>query len=266
MEITNLEQNGDIANAAPDAVPEQAAALSPPQQNQKRGRGKRLRNKDVSKQEENVTMTNGEDGMSCVENHIDIPAPTVLEENGLGPKPDGMDTNKEESENDKIDDVQHVAHQNGNTAMNGNDTNGPDVDVDIETVDPPAPPMPTPLFVQNVLSQPDQLPAKRVRHPNPYIQAALPPRRRNKKTVSNTQVSQVPQQSETLPPVAANVSQTSSEQRTQSQTSQPQTASSTAPKRVLPTRQRRGGPGVGTCHIDLLILDTEKRASKFVFM
>ena len=30
-------------------------------------------------------------------------------------------------------------------------------------------------------------------------------------------------------------------------------------KRVLPSRSRRGGPGVGTCDIDVLILDTQKR-------
>ncbi|KDR85699.1 hypothetical protein GALMADRAFT_234716 [Galerina marginata CBS 339.88] len=42
------------------------------------------------------------------------------------------------------------------------------------------------------------------------------------------------------------------------------TSSSTASaqgrlKRVLPSRARRGGPGVGTCDTDLLILDTYKR-------
>jgi hypothetical protein len=36
-------------------------------------------------------------------------------------------------------------------------------------------------------------------------------------------------------------------------------------KRVLPARQRRGGgPGVGSCGVDQLILDTEKRTSRFL--
>ena len=30
-------------------------------------------------------------------------------------------------------------------------------------------------------------------------------------------------------------------------------------KRVLPSRSRRGGPNVGTCEVDLLILETLKR-------
>ena len=30
-------------------------------------------------------------------------------------------------------------------------------------------------------------------------------------------------------------------------------------KRVLPSRSRRGGPGVGTCEVDVLILETLKR-------
>jgi hypothetical protein len=30
-------------------------------------------------------------------------------------------------------------------------------------------------------------------------------------------------------------------------------------KRVLPSRSRRGGPGVGSCDVDLMILDTQKR-------
>lgn len=30
-------------------------------------------------------------------------------------------------------------------------------------------------------------------------------------------------------------------------------------KRVLPTRSRRGGPGVGSCDVDLMILDAQKR-------
>ncbi|KAF8640589.1 hypothetical protein AX17_000251 [Amanita inopinata Kibby_2008] len=33
----------------------------------------------------------------------------------------------------------------------------------------------------------------------------------------------------------------------------------TRKKRVLPTRSRRGGPGVGTCDVDMMILDTNKR-------
>ncbi len=33
----------------------------------------------------------------------------------------------------------------------------------------------------------------------------------------------------------------------------------TRQKRVLPTRSRRGGPGVGTCETDVMILDTMKR-------
>ncbi|KII93608.1 hypothetical protein PLICRDRAFT_121862 [Plicaturopsis crispa FD-325 SS-3] len=33
-------------------------------------------------------------------------------------------------------------------------------------------------------------------------------------------------------------------------------------KRVLPSRSRRGGPGVGTCDVDLMILDTYKRKSE----
>lgn len=30
-------------------------------------------------------------------------------------------------------------------------------------------------------------------------------------------------------------------------------------KRVLPSRSRRGGPGIGTCDVDLMILDAQKR-------
>ena len=30
-------------------------------------------------------------------------------------------------------------------------------------------------------------------------------------------------------------------------------------KRVLPTRSRRGGPGIGSCDVDLMILDAQKR-------
>ncbi|KAF8808083.1 hypothetical protein BYT27DRAFT_7037173, partial [Phlegmacium glaucopus] len=33
-------------------------------------------------------------------------------------------------------------------------------------------------------------------------------------------------------------------------------------KRVLPSRSRRGGPGVGTCEVDILILETLKRRSE----
>jgi hypothetical protein len=33
----------------------------------------------------------------------------------------------------------------------------------------------------------------------------------------------------------------------------------TRQKRVLPSRSRRGGPGVGSCDIDIMILDTQKR-------
>lgn len=53
--------------------------------------------------------------------------------------------------------------------------------------------------------------------------------------------------------------------RTQSH-SQKSQAASLAPlitqKRVLPIRHRRGGPVIGNCHIDLLIIETEKRESK----
>ena len=30
-------------------------------------------------------------------------------------------------------------------------------------------------------------------------------------------------------------------------------------KRVLPSRSRRGGPGIGNCDVDLMILDAQKR-------
>ena len=33
----------------------------------------------------------------------------------------------------------------------------------------------------------------------------------------------------------------------------------TRQKRVLPSRTSRGGPGVGNCDVDLMILDTLKR-------
>ncbi|KAF8625220.1 hypothetical protein AX15_005521 [Amanita polypyramis BW_CC] len=36
----------------------------------------------------------------------------------------------------------------------------------------------------------------------------------------------------------------------------------TRKKRVLPTRTRRGGPGVGNCDVDVMILDTNKRRSE----
>ena len=40
----------------------------------------------------------------------------------------------------------------------------------------------------------------------------------------------------------------------------------TRQKRVLPSRSTRGGPGVGTCEIDLSILDTLKRRGAFIFI
>lgn len=36
-------------------------------------------------------------------------------------------------------------------------------------------------------------------------------------------------------------------------------ASNDRQKRVLPSRLRRGGPGVGSCEIDLLILEHQKK-------
>jgi hypothetical protein len=30
-------------------------------------------------------------------------------------------------------------------------------------------------------------------------------------------------------------------------------------KRVLPLRSRRGGPGIGSCDVDVMILDMQKR-------
>lgn len=35
-------------------------------------------------------------------------------------------------------------------------------------------------------------------------------------------------------------------------------------KRVLPTRSRRGGPGVGSCDMDLMILDAQKRRCPYL--
>lgn len=35
-------------------------------------------------------------------------------------------------------------------------------------------------------------------------------------------------------------------------------------KRVLPTRSRRGGPGVGSCDVDLMILDAQKRRRSYL--
>lgn len=32
-------------------------------------------------------------------------------------------------------------------------------------------------------------------------------------------------------------------------------------KRVMPSRNRRGGPGVGSTDVDIMILDTQKRKS-----
>lgn len=34
-------------------------------------------------------------------------------------------------------------------------------------------------------------------------------------------------------------------------------------KRVLPTRSRRGGPGIGSCDVDLMILDAQKRRCSY---
>ena len=36
------------------------------------------------------------------------------------------------------------------------------------------------------------------------------------------------------------------------------------PKRVLPSRSRRGGPGVGSADVDTIILDAQKRKCKLV--
>lgn len=36
-------------------------------------------------------------------------------------------------------------------------------------------------------------------------------------------------------------------------------AANTRQKRVLPSRSRRGGPGVGSCDVDVMILETQKR-------
>ena len=35
-------------------------------------------------------------------------------------------------------------------------------------------------------------------------------------------------------------------------------------KRVLPTRSRRGGPGIGSCDVDLMILDAQKRRRSYL--
>lgn len=35
-------------------------------------------------------------------------------------------------------------------------------------------------------------------------------------------------------------------------------------KRVLPTRSRRGGPGIGSCDVDLMILDAQKRRCSYL--
>ncbi|KIJ66240.1 hypothetical protein HYDPIDRAFT_128905 [Hydnomerulius pinastri MD-312] len=39
----------------------------------------------------------------------------------------------------------------------------------------------------------------------------------------------------------------------------PHTTSNPRQKRVLPSRSRRGGPGIGSCDVDLMILDAQKR-------
>ncbi|KAF7796568.1 hypothetical protein EIP86_007749 [Pleurotus ostreatoroseus] len=39
----------------------------------------------------------------------------------------------------------------------------------------------------------------------------------------------------------------------------PKSGMQTRPKRVLPSRSRRGGPGVGSCDVDVMILETRKR-------
>lgn len=40
---------------------------------------------------------------------------------------------------------------------------------------------------------------------------------------------------------------------------QAKTGVQTRQKRVLPSRSRRGGPGVGGCDVDVMILETRKR-------
>ncbi|KAF8523219.1 hypothetical protein JB92DRAFT_3110190 [Gautieria morchelliformis] len=40
----------------------------------------------------------------------------------------------------------------------------------------------------------------------------------------------------------------------------PQSPGTVRQKRVLPSRSRRGGPGVGSCSVDMMIIDTERRA------
>lgn len=47
-------------------------------------------------------------------------------------------------------------------------------------------------------------------------------------------------------------------------TSATRTGMQTRPKRVMPLRSRRGGPGVGSCDIDLMLLDMRKRRCMFL--
>ena len=39
----------------------------------------------------------------------------------------------------------------------------------------------------------------------------------------------------------------------------------TRQKRILPSRSRRGGPGVGSCDVDVMILETRKRRCTYVY-
>lgn len=50
-----------------------------------------------------------------------------------------------------------------------------------------------------------------------------------------------------------------------SSSSKTSAAPQTRQKRILPSRSRRGGPGVGSCEVDVMILDTYKRQGAPLF-
>ncbi|GJJ13266.1 hypothetical protein Clacol_007517 [Clathrus columnatus] len=259
-EVVDVERNSGspVINTNIDGLSGRAPT---PRQNEKRSsiRGqRRIRNKDTGRGEQKAPDgdDHGDAGQSAGNDAI------AAEDSISHPKVSGAEVDISSKRDERNIDI---LYQNGNGAINGDyKSNVIDMNAIIDTSTPSIlPTFPAPSLSQYQSSQLEQLPTKRTRHPNPYI-SALPPKRRGKKAaqVALDAMSQVFEPFATQPEPH---NQLHTGLETETQTHDAETASFvplTTQKRILPARQRRGGPGVGSCHVDILIIETEKRAKE----